>query len=187
MSHRYPGYLRVVNADYRRALVETIQEDGRELIVLLGLADTLERLRACIDSPKAHSAAARLTKGILEEAGSRTPMELSGTEFNLAAERYYRTGLRKRHIREALRVLEEDVRQMAAGSRSGQEPYRRALGDLFGEGCRPCAFLERFRSEVEAETASVEVITRLIHLTLLTIHADAASLHRDDRSPVRHV
>jgi hypothetical protein len=185
MSHRYPGYLRVVNADYRRALLETIQEDAREITRALDLGDTLERLQARIASPKADSAGARLTQGILEEAGRRSPMELSGTDFNLAAERYYRTTLRKRHIREALHVLEEDVRRLSVRSQSGQGPYRSAIQGLFDKGC-PRAFLESVRNEVEAETAPVEVLTKLIHLTLLTVHADTETTDRQERSQQRH-
>lgn len=185
MSRRYPGYLRVVNADYRKALLETLQEDAGEIIQALGLHGALERLRDRIDSPRTHSAAARLTRGILEEAGRRDPMELSGTEFNLAAERYYRTTLRRRHIREALQVLEEDVRQMAARSRLGQGTLQTALHRLFDGGC-PCAFLERIRPDLEAETAPLEVLTKLIHLTLLTVHADLQKTDRELRGPACH-
>jgi hypothetical protein len=176
MSRRYPGYLRVVNEDYRRALLHTIEEEAGEIIRVLGLGEAIGRLRARIDSPQTHSAGAGLTRGILEEAGQRSPMDLSGTEFNLAAERYYRTTLRRRHIREGLQVLEEDVGRMAGCSRSGNGPYRSEIGGLLGGGC-PSDFLKRACPDVEAETAPVDVIEKLIHLTLLTVHADAAPVY----------
>ena len=43
---------------------------------------------------------------------ARTPFKLSGSEFNQAAETFYRTTLRKQHLEEALTVVSEDCKNL---------------------------------------------------------------------------
>jgi hypothetical protein len=45
-SRRYSGYLRVHNDDYRRALLQTLLEDGADLIEMFGLRETVDDLKS---------------------------------------------------------------------------------------------------------------------------------------------
>jgi len=48
-------------------------------------------------------------RSILEELNALSPMQVSGKEFNQAAEHYYRTALRRKYREEGLSFLEEDI------------------------------------------------------------------------------
>jgi hypothetical protein len=82
-SRRYFGYLRVQNDDYRRALPQTLLEDGADLIEMFGLRETLADLKARLDDPANHSAAGKLARGILENTGLRSPTQMKAEEFNV--------------------------------------------------------------------------------------------------------
>ncbi len=106
ISHRYPGYIRVYNVEYCKALIALLKEDAADLIELLNLKETIHELQQRIESFQTFSVAGKLTRGILNTANVSTPIKLSGEEFNQAAENYYRDVLRKYHLEEALNVLE---------------------------------------------------------------------------------
>ena len=114
-SRRYPGFLRVYNLEFRQALVQLLLEDAADLVELFGMQDTIDDLRARLADPDRQAAVSRLTRGILGGSGCRRPTDLSAEEFNQAAEVYYREGLRRRHIAEALWFLEEDCRSSVSG------------------------------------------------------------------------
>ncbi|MEI6125842.1 MAG: hypothetical protein WCQ99_04735, partial [Pseudomonadota bacterium] len=110
MSRRYPGYIRLYNLEYQKALIEILKEDAADLIEMLQLSATMENLNDRILYPDRLSASGNLTRGILHEANAASPLKLSADEFNSAAEKFYRSSLRKRHMEEALAVLEADCR-----------------------------------------------------------------------------
>ena len=85
-SRRYKGYLRIYNRQYRLALVNLIRSDAADLIELLGLEDTMESLVRRIEEPQQHSAAGKITQGILGKLGVDSPLRADATEFNVAAE-----------------------------------------------------------------------------------------------------
>ena len=89
-SRRYPGYTRVHNSEYLKALLKVLQEDAADLIEILKLADLIRDLGERLEYPGIHSAAAKLVAAILQEAGARSPLSLKAEDFNLAAEKYYR-------------------------------------------------------------------------------------------------
>lgn len=165
-SRRYPGYLRVYNLEYRRALIGLLWEDASDLIEMLGIEETMRNLAARIENPDEYSAASRLTQSILIELGERSPMDLSARDFNLGAERYYRNGLRRKHIREAFAVVKEDLAEFES-RRLGDSPrYRSALAAaLRHKGIRE--FLLEVEVEVFEETASLEELRNLINLMLI--------------------
>ncbi len=105
-SGRYPGYLRVKNAEYRRALLEFITTHGSDLVELLGMRETMADLKRRLDEDGmcAHE---RLTGAILGMAGAKDRYKLSASEFNAAAEKYYSTTLRDEHTREGFAVVLE--------------------------------------------------------------------------------
>ena len=170
MSRRYPGYLRVYNLEYRRALWEMLTRDGLDLIAMLELEDTMLDLKSRLDRPEALSAAARLTKGIVNHAGTRSPLSMGADEFNLAAERFYREKLKRKHIGEAMSFLEHDVRRLERDVEKG-EPVREALHSI-SKGSDPLEYLRPMRPRVEDETLSSEELRDLIYLTLVTVFAD---------------
>src|SRR5262245_48257840 len=170
-SHRYSGYLRVHNDDYRQALLQTLLEDGADLIEMFGLRETLVDLKARLDDPATHSAAGKLARGILENAGLPSPMKMKAEEFNLQAERYYRDALRRRHTSEAFEFLIDDLRALEKRAAQVDGAVRKALrGCLKGRCATEMA--ERLRSSVAADEATEDELRALINLTLLSVHLD---------------
>jgi hypothetical protein len=185
-SSRYPGYLRVPLADYRRALVELLREDAPELVDSLGVGDTLEDLALRLAEPQRFSAAGRLTSGILERLGARDPMRVTAREFNLAAEGYYRDDLRRRQLLAAFTELAEDLRHL---ERRGPKALHRALAKLLpGDGVE--AFLAGAGEGMLSGAADDLLLQRLIGLVLCAVEGDrrqaARTLDqglRDDSGP----
>ena len=105
-SHRYPGYVRVKIKAYQRALVHIIRRDAPELIEQFQVETCLDDLEARLASPR-DGAAGRLTRGILNEAGAKAPLQLPAEAFNQAGERYYRDTLRRKHMEEGLDLFEK--------------------------------------------------------------------------------
>ncbi|MDP3430102.1 MAG: hypothetical protein Q8R89_07205, partial [Desulfomicrobium sp.] len=106
-SHRYPGNLRVHVQEYRLALLEFIESEGRDLIELFGAGDLLRDLRARIHDPGL-GAEGKLTRRILKHVGARSALSLRAQEFNMGAEEVYRGELHRAHLGEALDYLLED-------------------------------------------------------------------------------
>jgi hypothetical protein len=167
-SRRYPGYLRVLIDDYRRALLLVIREDAADLIELMGLHDTLNDLEMRLSEPAQYSAAGRLTAGILAEVNAVTPLHVNAREFNAGAEQYYRTTLRHRHIREGLQYLHQECSGL---DREADEPVRTALRAVM-QGQDAACFVEVATDDVLSERADVATLKRLMNLLLLTVHHD---------------
>lgn len=171
MSRRYPGYIRVRHRDFRQALVKMLRTDASDLVEMMDADDVLADLEARLETPGDRSAAGRLTRGILDEAGAKAAMELSGTDFNTAAERFYRGTLRRRQMDRALEMVAEDFRQMDANAALGRDIFRETLAELLGGG-GAWDFLERIRRDVLEETVRDADLVRLIQLVLLSVHGD---------------
>lgn len=172
-SRRRPAFLKIRIRDYLLALVALIREDGRELIDQLGMTGVIDDLEDRIRFPEDRSAFGRLNRGILDEAGAGSHLKLDGDTYKVAAERFYRHTLRTRHMEEAFDLLEGQAGRMDSWPawRSGR--LNRPLLELLnGRDAR--AFLESARREVLAETASTDLLRRLIHFTLLSIEDDRA-------------
>ncbi len=170
-SRRYPGYLRVHNREYCRALVQILIEDAADLIELLGLEESMADLMARLEHPERHSTAGKLTRGILDSINAKSPLQLAAREFNQGAEKYYRETLRRRHIAEGLRFLEEDCRRADLASPVLEDGVREALASVL-DGESATRFLAVAQRELQAERVSVDVLGKLIGLLLLTIHQD---------------
>src|SRR5215510_7092942 len=170
-SSRYSGYLRVYNDDYRRALMQTLLEDGADLIEMFGLRETIEDLKARLNDPANHSAAGKLTRGILENTGLRSPMQMKAEEFNLQAERYYRDALRRRHTAEAFEFLIDDLRALEKRAAQDDAAVRGALRDCL-KGRRATEMAERLRSRLMTDEATEDELRALINLTLLSVRLD---------------
>jgi hypothetical protein len=173
-SRRYPGYLRVHNLEYRRALVSLLRADAAALgggWGLEGLLDDLERRLE--DWPRA-SAAGRLTTGVLAELGVDHPLKAPAGEFNAAAEKLYRGGLRRAQLAEALDQLREACAELDRRPELAFSRRRQALAFACG-GLSAAQLVERATPAVLAGEAGREELARLIHLILVVVDSLAAA------------
>ncbi len=176
-SHRYQGYLRVHSGEYCRALLEIIREDGADLIEMLGMEETLEDLSARLaesdqQQEASLSASGRLARHVVRKFSVRSPLQIPTDAFNREMENYYRVVLRKKHIREGWRFLEQDLRLLERKTQTLSGPTGKTLHLLLG-GLNMEGFLESSLHEVLQENISESNVKKLIHILLLTIHEDA--------------
>lgn len=167
-SRRYPGYLRVYNHEYRLALVRLIREDGAGLVEQLGLAATLDDLELRLTDPR-HSALGRLTGGILAELNAPSPLEVDSRDFNCAAERYYRTTLRQRHMHEAYDFLEDSCRRVELEAARRDSVQRQALGMILQER-QSGELLRRARKDLLDERGDSDTLRQVMNLLLLSVY-----------------
>jgi hypothetical protein len=179
-SHRYPGYIRVYNREYRRALMRVLKEDGRDLIEMMNLQEIIRRLEARIENPD-DSAQGRITEGILGVAGASSPLKLSGAEFNQAAERYYRHTLRRRQVEEALLLLEDEFKKIDSHAFCEECLYKEAQQRILGAQSAS-EFLAGVRKELDDEHPPLDRLRKLIHLILLAIHGNRQQYERDSQA-----
>lgn len=158
-SKRYPGYTRVKRQEYYLALIEMIREDGSDIIEMLGMNDMLEDLYNRIVNPAEFSAAAKLTKGILKQANVKSPLDLSGEEFNKQSEKYYREGLRDKHISEALEFVAEDVKNI--GDRKIREKINGITADMDFD-----KFIAQTKEELLSGSPGIKQVMKMIQIIL---------------------
>jgi hypothetical protein len=168
-SHRYPGYVRVHNFEYRKALVTVIKEDAADLIEVLGLSETIRTLESRIVDPDSCAAAKKIERGILQRTGRTSPLNISAYEFNQSAEEYYRTALRRRHMDESISVLEEEASVLDAYARSADSDVRQALKSIL-DGWSAAEYLDSVKSDLINEKIHSEALRKLIGLLLIIIH-----------------
>jgi hypothetical protein len=173
-SHRYPGYFRVLIIEYRRALLRVIREDAADLIELMDLHGTLNDLEKRLGEPACHSASGRLTSGILDEVNAPSPLRVNAREFNLGAERYYRTTLRHRHLKEAFGFLIKECDTLGREHASLDEQVRKALLEVL-QGQEASRFVETAQEDVLLERADIPTLKRLMNLILLKVYYDEAT------------
>jgi len=186
MSRRFPSYIRVHHHQYRQALLRILQEDAGDLIESFHLKEVLGNLKDRLDHPQEHSAFGKLTKGILEEAGTSSYWNLSGEEYNRASEQYYRNTLRKRQIVQAFESLEQDCRHLDSRNSTlfpnGKSPLRSILGPKHSA----TSFLAHIKPDLLAETLDGHHLTTLIHLVLVTIYLDSQDTPAGTQAPTTH-
>ena len=170
-SRRYPGYVRVRNREYCRALVRILLEDGAEIIEAQNLGGTMEELIMRLENPERHSAAGKLTRGILDTVNARSPMALSAREFNQGAEKYYREGLRQRHMVETFGFLEEECIKADLAGAKMDEGTGEALQSIL-EGRSAVQLLKTAKREALEERATATTLGKMIALLLVIIHRD---------------
>ena len=168
-SRRYPGYVRIYNIEYRRALLKILREDAEDLIEMLSMRESIDELEFRLDEPERYSACGRLTRGILNMADARSPLDLTADKFNEAAEKYYRTDLRNRHIREAFALLREDMVKLDNAFNGLRQDMRSLLYSVLQE-TNIANFLDHAQREILEETASKETLEKLAGITLVHIH-----------------
>ena len=170
-SRRYPGYYRVRNLGYRRALLQVIREDAPDLIEMLHLRETLDDLAVRLDDPDHQAAIGKLTRGILQEGNVRSPFKLSADEFNQASERFYRSTLRSRHIREALMFFKEYAAQLDAPNVRQNQVIREALHEILtNQGGSD--FISHAEQDILEEKASEDTLEKMVRLMVVAIFAE---------------
>ncbi len=85
-SHRYSGYTRIHNNEYRLALLDVIRNDAADLIEMLDLKELIRDLESRINDPEQYAASGKLTRGILRSVNARSPMALRADTFNQATD-----------------------------------------------------------------------------------------------------
>jgi len=171
LSRRYPGYLRVYNLEYRRALLNIIREDAPDLIEMLGLEETIKDLALRLEYPEGHATAGRLTNAILDLAGAKSPLHMKADDFNRAAEELYRNDLKVRHISEAFGFLEEDMAGIEAACREDKKAIRSALQFTL-KGQEAYRFVGIAKRKVMEEEISTADLIKLINLILISVDID---------------
>lgn len=168
-SRRYSGYNRIYNMEYKRALLEVIRTDADDLIEMLGMKETISDLENRINEPDRFAASGKITGGILSEAGADSPMSLNPGTFNHAAEKYYRTTLRKKHIRESFDLLGSDISGLNKARGFLSHEIKKIMRLILSESPAD-HFLENAKTAIMKEEASTELLEKTIHLILLYIH-----------------
>ncbi len=166
-SARYPGYLRIHNLEYQKALINILQEEAGDLIELLNMQETIRDLNERILNKSDLSTCGKITKGIIGKAGVKTPFELKSEDFNASAESYYRNDLRLKHFREGLKALKHSLSEPEfLKSLNAQETdYLRSV-----VGQKTAAlFLDNVEKQLLAEDAPIETLEKVIGLLLMDI------------------
>ena len=170
-SRRYGGYYRVLNQEYCGTLIEMLETHAADLIEMMNMKETLKDLKSRIHGADIHSAAGKLTQGILNTAGVAAPFKLNAREFNTAAEKYYREDLRITYLKEAFEILEQDFIAIDSWQTWREGKYNKALFSIL-DGRDAGDFLRSVKENIIDESINDEAVRKLIHLTLLTIHRD---------------
>jgi hypothetical protein len=176
-SHRYQGYNRIGNQDYRMALLSLLREDGRELIRELGLEATINDLENRLNHPRRLSVSAKFNQGIVQRLSRlkrktiTNPKDVPADEFNLAAEDYYREELKEIHTKEALAHVKRSFESLDLWVMYREPSYRNVVETVLGAE-RPSAFLERIQDGFLAETLEEKDLLAFARLLILQIHVD---------------
>lgn len=171
-ASNYPGFIKVSHTDYLQALVRLMRQDGADLVEMFGFAWLLDDLEARITDYRRESAAGRLIDGICAFSGIKVPMSVDADTFNLASEKYFRERLKDRHLKEALDSLEEDLGRLDMWAGFRDMDMRSVLSALTGNRMGIMDFFQMLKKEVFSENPDIEAVTKMIHLILLSIHAD---------------
>lgn len=165
-SLRYKGYVRVKVDDYKLALLHILETDGADLIEQQGLAPRMQSLRKRLTDPAA-STYGKIIDAVQDELPrKRTPMNVSAAEFNSATEQYYRTGLKQKHLAEALAVFIEDGKRL---ERLG-DPHLKQVMTTISEDISAAECIGRHQESIIRETASPETLLQILRIGLAIIN-----------------
>ncbi len=179
-SHRYPGYIRIYGREYQRALIKFIMEDGRELIEMMALEETVQSLKERIDYPENFSVWGKLTKDILKEIKKSNPLKCSGDIFNRQAEMFYRDILRKRHMKEAFSVVLDELKKMDSHLLCSGCLFKDSLQSILGDSSAMDFFTKR-KKEIFDENLSEKDLRKILQIIVLTIHSDIREFESKNR------
>ena len=173
-SNRYRGYQKIYLSDYRQALLKYIEHEGKELIDIFGLQETVAKLHERLKNPKRASASGKLTQAILDSCNARSPFELSASQFNAEAERYYRDSLHRKILGQAMsavHVAASAIENRAYTDQGLLDAIRRQIGEQSVVEYTKRAGNEALRDELDKEE-----LERFINILLLIIRNYSASV-----------
>jgi hypothetical protein len=168
-SRRYSGYIRIYNIEYRRALLDIIRNDAADLIEMLDLKETVNDLERRINEQNHFAASGKITSKILNNANALSPMSMNPDTFNHAAEKYYRTELRKNHIKESFDLLKKDIFILDKLTGSLSFEIKKLMRIILKESPLD-SFIENAQTEITQEKASSELLEKMLYLILAYIH-----------------
>jgi hypothetical protein len=176
-SGRYDGYVRVYNLEYRKALLNILRTDAADLIEMLNMKETIRDLESRMINPDACAASGKITRGILDQIGSASPLSVEPEIFNQAAEKYYRTTLRKKHITESFDLLRQGIKQLGQAGHDCGADLQTALHALLRDK-DPEGFIETLQKEFLDEQARPDGLEKLAGLILIYVaHKDRQYHH----------
>ena len=167
-SWRHPEYLRVSISDYRHALLAFLEDAAGEVVHEFDASLLLGDLRWRL-ADKRMRASERTIAQILNSSDERDAMRMNATEFNRAAERYYRDDLRQVQLREALQHVREEIHVGPVLS----DPESRALIRCGVRVQDPVRFLDSVGDRVLREELSQTEIETMLNLLLVLSAADS--------------
>jgi hypothetical protein len=165
-SRRHSGCIRVSLRDYRRALLTYVQQSAGDLIEAMNIQNVLADLVGRCDD-ETQSASHRLLKEVAGDSGEDA-MRTNARDFNQRAEGFYREGLRRQHLREALAHLHEDLAEL---ERSDCAEIRGCLR----HGVRlqdPARLLREIEPRLLSDDLSLHEISALLNLIVLLVVQD---------------
>jgi hypothetical protein len=168
-SNRYSGYDRVHNIEYRRALLELIRNDAADIIEMLGMRETIKDLEYRFNEPDHFAASGKLTRGILNQVGAKSPMTLPATIFNQATEKYYRTTLRNKHVDESFDILSKDITKLDRAESGISQEMRSLLHSILQEKDL-ASFLKRVQVEAMQGKAATQTMEKVVYLILVYVY-----------------
>lgn len=170
-SKRYKGYVRVKIDDYKLALLQILETDGAALIEQLGLAQRMQSLRNRL-TDNAASTYGKIIGAVQRELPRRkTPMNVSAGEFNSATERYYRTGLKQKHLTESVSIFMEDCKRLEQLG----DPHLRQVMATISEDISAAEFIDRHREAIIQETADPDTLLQILKIGLAIINHERDS------------
>ena len=167
-SQRYPGYWRVHQIEYRKTLLALLTEEAADLVEYMNMGETLKDASARLSGA---SVADQLMSDVCRDLGVASPLDAPATEFNRAAEHYYRDTLKRKQMGRALDLFEAEVQSILTSEASLPEGFRDLLRSLTGDK-DPRGLIQGARGRLLDETASAEELRRLIAwlMTCIDIH-----------------
>ncbi len=171
-SRRYPGYTRIKIHDYKQALIDTLQTDGRALVESFRMQASLADLQGRINSPESRSAGGKLVTGILHTQKKKNPMHYAGDTFNGYAETFYRDTLCTRHMAEGFKTLVNEFTRMDLWA-SFREPGLKDVISTILPGQSLESFLHQVKTPLMDGTICVENTKKLIFLIMLYVNLES--------------
>lgn len=169
-SHRYKGYTRIRMADYKKALIEVIKSDGKELIQGLKLKGLLSDLEARVSYPKVNAASGKLVSGILGKDNQKEPMTHNGSVFNRKAEQFYIDGLRTKQIMEGFSELENEFKELDLWAAYRDPACKEAILKILGPTGDLLSFIQQVKKDVKKQTLSHENLRKLLFLMVVYVN-----------------
>jgi hypothetical protein len=182
-SRRYSGYIRVYNIEYRRALLEIIRNDAADLIDMLNMKNTLSDLERRINEPDQFAVSGKLTRNILGQTNARSAMSVKAETFNQAAEQYYRTDLRIKHIKESFDLFKKEIAVLPENKAVMSHDIRQIMRIVLNDSTLD-SFLDMAQKEIMNGSASGDLLEKMLYLILTHIHyknTDCSNPQRSDQ------